>query len=282
MKLKQKRVRSRLLVATAAAAVLAFSGAAHAGKIYISGQDSDDSGHVSTAFGAQLLSFINTGNTNGGSNILILGGDTSGTSRSSINSWNLGAITLTQAADATAIAAVNLSAFAGILIPSAANQTGGGISQAELNAINARSADIATFVNGGGNLLAFTEAGLTGAFGWFPLGALSITNASYGAVAQTPALAAAGFTATNAELAGDLFHNVFTGPAGFFGLSVLATDNVAGSATFGQAAILGGGTTTQICSTPPCSTEIPEPGMLPLFGVGLLGMLAIARRRQRL
>ena len=280
MKSIHKRVASRLLVAAAAVAAFAFAGAAHAGKIYISGQDSDDSGHVSTAFGAQLLSFINTGNTNGGTNILILGGDVAGTSRGSINSWNIGGITLTQAADAAAIGTANLSAFAGILIPSAVTQTGGGISQAELNAINARSADIATFVNGGGNLLAFTEAGLSGAFGWFPLGALSITNASYGAVAQTPALAAAGFTATNAELAGDLFHNVFTGPAGFFGLSVLATNNVAG-ATFGQAAILGGGTTTQICSTPPCGTEIPEPGMLSLFGAGLLGMLAISRRRQR-
>lgn len=262
-------------------AALAFTSAAHAGKIYISGQDSDDSGHVSVAFGAQLLSFINTGNTNGGTNILILGGNTSGTSRSSINAWNIGGITLTHADDATAIGAANLSAFAGILIPSSANQTGGGITQLELDAINLRSADIATFVNGGGNLLAFTEAGLLGAFGWFPLGALTITNSSYGAVAQTPALAAAGFSATNSELAGDLFHNVFTGPAGFFGLSVLATNDVAGSATFGQAAILGGGTTTQICRTPPCSTEIPEPGMLPLFGVGLLGMLAIARRRQR-
>ncbi len=280
MKSIHKHVVSKLLVATAAVAAFAFGGMAHAGKIYISGQDSDDSGHVTVAFGAQLLSFINTGNTNGGLNILILGGDTGGTSRGNINAWNTGGITLTQAADAAAIGAVNLSAFAGILIPSAVTQTGGGISQAELDAINLRSADIATFVNGGGNLLAFTEAGLTGAFGWFPLGALSITNASYGAVAQTPALAAAGFTATNAELAGDLFHNVFTGPAGFFGLSVLATNSVAG-ATFGQAAILGGGTTTQICSTPPCGTEIPEPGMLSLFGAGLLGMLAISRRRQR-
>lgn len=266
-----------VLVATL---VLAFGvvGSAQAGKIYISGQDSDDSGHVTQAFGGQILDFIGIGNTNGGSGILILGGNVTGTSNTTINSWNAVAnsgsgFTLTRASGAAAIAAQSFAGFAAILIPSDSGNTGGGISQLELNAINARALDIATFVNGGGDLGAFTEGGLTGAFGWFPLGALTIVNQSYNAAAQTPALLAAGFIASNADISGDLYHNVFTGPPGFFGLSVLATNNQVGTSTFGQAAILGGGAQTQI--------TIPEPSSLMLLAAGIIGLGWGIRRRSR-
>ncbi len=239
---------------------------AFAGKLFISGQDSDDSGHVSTAFGAQMLNFLASGNTNMGSGILILGGNTS-TSATTIATWNgVASQTLTAASGAAAIAAQSFAGYAGILMPSADTQTSGGISQAELDAINARAGDIATFVNTGGNLMAFTEQGLTGAFGWFPLGALSTSSISTADVSQTAALLAAGLTATNAEIAGDLYHNNFTGPSGFFGLSVLARDNATG-----EAVILGGGVETQITT--------PEPASLAILAMGLAGLGAIRRRR---
>ena len=79
-------------------------------------------------------------------------------------------------------------------------------------------------------------------------------------------MAAAGFTATNAEISGDLYHNEFDGPAGFFGLSVLAINN-----NTGDAVILGGGTTTQI--------TVPEPGLLGLIGFGLAAVGFVRRRR---
>ncbi len=69
---------------TVVAAIGFAAGPAHAGKVLISGQDADDGGHVSAAFGAQLLTHVGTGNTNGGSGILVLGGYTS-TSATSIN-----------------------------------------------------------------------------------------------------------------------------------------------------------------------------------------------------
>jgi hypothetical protein len=273
---------NRILLISALCVSLIWGGVAEAGQIYISGQDSDDFGHVTVAFGSQLLNFVGTGNTNGGSGILILGGDTTGTSRDIIDTWNVVPFVLTQATDAVAIAAQSFSAFAGILIPSAVVQTSGGISQAELDAINARAIDIANFVNGGGNLMAFTEAGLTNAFGWFPLGSLSIVNDNYLPVAQTPELASAGFTATDAEISGDLYHNVFTGPPGFFGLNVLATNADSFSPTLGEAAILGGGATTQICGVPggpPCG--VPEPATLILLGVGAIGLGAARSWRRR-
>jgi hypothetical protein len=255
------------LKALAVTAVLGLSiGTAQAGKVYISGQDSDDNGHVATSFGAQLLTHVGTGNTNGGSGILILGGYTS-TSASNINAWNAVALqTLTPASGAAAIAAVNFSSFAGILMPSVSFHTSGGITQLELNAINARATDIANFVNAGGNLMAFTQDGLSGAFGWFPLGPLTTSPISTAQVSQTAALAAAGFIATNAQIAGDLYHNNFLAPAGFYGLSVLATQNVGGAAV-----ILGGGTTTQIV--------VPEPATLALIGAGLAGLGLVRRRR---
>lgn len=264
-----KRVRKTLSIVAAGAALAFGMNSAYAGKIFISGHDSDDGGHVTQAFGAQMLDFIGSGNTNGGSGILVLGGYT-GTSASNINNWNSVALeTLTASSGAGAIAAQSFAGFAAIFMPSASSQTGGGITQAELNAINLRSADIVAFVNGGGNLMAFTQQGLTGAFGWFPLGALATSSIGSLDISQTPELALAGFTATNAEIAGDLYHNEFTGPAGFFGLKVLAVNN-----NTQQAVILGGGVGTKI-------GQVPEPTTLSLFGAALLASLAWSRRKPR-
>jgi hypothetical protein len=84
---------------------------------------------------------------------------------------------------------------------------------------------------------------------------------------------AAGFITTDGEISGDLYHNTFLGPAGFFGLSVLAVNDEIGSSTFGEAAILGGGAQTRIIT--------PEPSSLMLLGAGIIGLGWSIRRRSR-
>ena len=78
----------RTSVLAAVIVCVAFATPAEAGKVYLSGQDSDDPGHVATSFGGQILDFIGMGNTNSGLGILILGGDPMGVSRGQINVWN--------------------------------------------------------------------------------------------------------------------------------------------------------------------------------------------------
>ncbi|MEO8544780.1 MAG: DUF6600 domain-containing protein, partial [Burkholderiaceae bacterium] len=123
---------------------------------------------------------------------------------------------------------------------------------------------LVAFVGGGGFSVSVSSGGPVG---WFPLGPLTTSAISTDAVSQTTELALAGFTATNSEIAGDLFHNEFTGPAGFYGLKVLARNNN----TANQAVILGGGVGTTIGT-------VPEPGTLSLFGVALLAGLGLSRR----
>ena len=50
-----KRVRKTLSIVAAGAALAFGMNSAYAGKIFLSGHDSDDGGHVTQAFGAQML-----------------------------------------------------------------------------------------------------------------------------------------------------------------------------------------------------------------------------------
>jgi hypothetical protein len=99
-------------------------------------------------------------------------------------------------------------------------------------------------------------------------------------------ITAAGNTAfpglTNSDVSNATpWHAWFSGDFG--GLGTLVTGPIFGqTGTFPGAVVIGGGAGTVFqCGEPgqpPCNT-VPEPGMLPLLAVGLLGLAHTLRRR---
>jgi len=168
-------------------------------------------------------------------------------------------ITYVNGADITT---VDFADFDVIFVPS--NEDDGepvGIDNTELELLNARSADIANFVNvTGGGLIALTEADADPslAFGFLPI-PLEFDNVEYLDAEPTAALADLAPAADSDNLDHDAWHNIWTGPDGFGGLEVLAvTPEVLDINENPSAAILGGAHVilqTLISLDPPTATN---------------------------
>ena len=178
-----------------------------------------------------------------------------------LNSWNDVAnggpgAAITILTDPAVIATVDFSAFGVLYIPSSFLHTAGGISTAQLDALNARQVDVVSFVNVlGGGLIALTEANIPNAYGWLPI-AIETADQLHTNVCPTLALTAAlAPAATCANMSHGFYHNVFTGPPGFLGMDVLATS---ADAPLDQAVLLGGANVViggQITLTPATATN---------------------------
>jgi hypothetical protein len=101
-----------------------------------------------------------------------------------------------------------------------ASDFGGILTQAELNILNTRSADIISFLNAGGGLYAMAEsnngAHLTpggGQFGYLPF-IVTSTPLDQTEVGNTVTAFGAGLGLTNSDVNGNASHNVFTGTGG--------------------------------------------------------------------
>lgn len=141
---------------------------------------------------------------------------------------------------------------------------------------------INSFVSSGGGLMSHGGEGdgLVVAYGWLTalLPALTAVNGcdSDGAV-LTSAGSAAFPGLSNSDVDGNAgpCHNHFEG--NFGGLVTLASD--ADNLSY----IIGGGPATVIqCgqpNQPPCPSQVPEPGVLPLLALPFLGMLIVMRRK---
>jgi hypothetical protein len=105
----------------------------------------------------------------------------------------------------TAISLASFNGFAMIAVVSDVfNTPSGGLTQAELNALNARATDVANFVNTGGGLFGLSNCSLTNPYGYlggvggFTCGALG--NNQQQDIQPTNAGAALGITSTNLDV----------------------------------------------------------------------------------
>ncbi len=126
----------------------------------------------------------------------------------------------------TAISAVSFAGYAMIAVVSDQfNTPSGGLTQAELNALNAREVDVANFINTGGGLFGLSNCALTNPYGYlggvggFRCGFLGPNPPeAQSDIEPTPAGAALGITSTNLDVC--CWHDTYDVFPGF--LEVLA------------------------------------------------------------
>lgn len=231
--------------------------------LFLSGDDADDVGHCDVApfcggLYPAILSFAIEQSGSDGVGIVGIGVNP-GQAQSSLEAWNDPVnggpdATITLILGAAQIATVDFSDYAVIYVPSVAIQVEGGIFQPELDALIARRADIAEFMNSGGGVVALTEVGAVDEFGqpngfaWLPV-AIETTVRSPCNVCPTPALVAFSPDSTCSNMSHTVYHTVFSGPPGFFGLAALA---VSQDDPAGEVVLLG---------TPGCSPDCNSNGV---------------------
>ncbi|HJT30698.1 MAG TPA: hypothetical protein VJ783_01440, partial [Pirellulales bacterium] len=220
---------------------------AGSGAVFVDGGDRDDFGHgdfdpnTGKNVGGWLLiqeamNFVYSGSRNAaGTGVLVIGAQPGGRSADAVTSAAkaLG-ISLTFVTGAQ-ISTVNFNLYRALYVPSDEEDTDGGISDSDLLLLDGRKSDIQNYVNNsGGSLMALTEANSPTPYNWLQLPA-PLTIQTYTAAGnidplkQTPALAAAGFNITDADInLGIPWHNSFTGPPGFNNMVPFIVDAVTG------------------------------------------------------
>ncbi len=221
-----------------AAALLAFALPAFAqGPVILMGIDAEDGNGVGSAHGGKTPYIDVIGNgilpnvNNGGSGLLVIGGGKNVNDDVTVF-WNAIGTGVSESVTfvngAAAIGAQSFAGFAVVAIASSVHQTpGGGLTDAESNALNARSADIATHVNGGGGLFCTSQETLPTPYGYLgSIGSFTFNfPAQYQDVTATAEGLAIGITNTNLDVC--CWHDEYLTFPGF--LDVLATNNSTGN-----------------------------------------------------
>jgi hypothetical protein len=240
----------------------------HAGTIFVSGDDGEDHcpGRTCANMYALLLRAAADSSRVESSEILAIGVNGS-TAQSSLASWNLPTnggpgLTIHYVVNATDITAVDFTRYRVLYIPSRSGQVGGGITQAELNALNMRRVDVETYLNSsGGSLMAFTLTGLTNPYGWLPI-ALTAIAATASHVDPTEDLRVLLPGVTSADISHSEYHTQFTGPSGYSGLKVLAVANPSGNP------VMLGSDVARVSAGPTCTIS-PSSSIVAVVGDSL-------------
>ncbi len=220
--------RSALVVMLTALWLALFCCAACAGVIVLSGDDGED--HCQGMRCGNLYALLLRAAADSSridSDTLLAVGVNGSTARTALESWNLvtnggPGLRIRYAVSIAEISSLPLERYRVVWIPTRAGETGGGITQLQLDALATRAQDVQSYLNGhGGSLLAMTLTGFVDPYAWLPL-PLSVVDQSVVTVTPTEDLVRIAPGATSANISHSEWHSQFTGPPGYLGMKVLA------------------------------------------------------------
>ena len=194
------------------------------------GDDSDDFGHCETASSCNFLIVniiqysLDASSVSSAIKDILAIGVHSGAALSAFEAWTTHGSWTYDIVLEDEILTVNLEDYRMIYFPSDNLMTSGGLRCAEVTTLVDRTEDIATYVNTfGGSLMALTQQTCSDAYAWLPV-TIVAEGTSLDTVDLTDNILAIVDTLDSTSLDHCCYHAKFTGPEGYGGLNILATD----------------------------------------------------------